>query len=125
VLHRRRALPYHPNGMQFWAYDGAGQELRSRVYYSVGGGFVVDETAAGADRIKADDTPVRYPFRTAAELFGHCQATGLAVSGVMLANELSWRTEPEVRAGWPCTETAATSSPWTRSSRPCGRPAPT
>jgi L-serine dehydratase len=99
VLHRRRALPYHPNGMQFWAYDDAGEELRSRVCYSVGGGFVVDETAAGADRIKADDTPVRYPFRTAAELFGHCEATGLAVSEVMLANELSWRTQPEVRAG--------------------------
>jgi L-serine dehydratase len=85
--------------MRFWAYGDAGEELRSRVYYSVGGGFVVDETAAGADRIKADDTPVRYPFRTAAELFGHCEAAGLAVSEVMAANELSWRTQPQVRAG--------------------------
>ena len=99
VLHRRRVLPYHPNGMQFWAYGQAGAQLRSRVYYSVGGGFVVDETAVGADRIKADDTPVRYPFRTGAELLGHCQASGLAVSQVMLANELSWRTEAETRAG--------------------------
>jgi L-serine dehydratase len=99
VLHRRRVLPYHPNGMQFWAYGQAGAQLRSRVYYSVGGGFVVDETAAGADRIKADDTLVRYPFRTGAELLGHCQASGLAISQVMLANELSWRTEAEVRAG--------------------------
>jgi len=99
VLHRRRALPYHPNGMQFCAYDTAGGPLRTRRYYSVGGGFVVDQAAAGADRIKTDDTPVRYPFRTAAELFGHCQASGLAVSAVMLANELSWRTEAEVRAG--------------------------
>jgi len=99
VLHRRRALPYHPNGMQFCAYDTAGGPLRTRRYYSVGGGFVVDQAAAGADRIKTDDTPVRYPFRTAAELFGHCHASGLPVSEVMLANELSWRTEAEVRAG--------------------------
>jgi L-serine dehydratase len=99
VLHRRRALPYHPNGMRFGAYDATGGQLRSQVYYSVGGGFVVDQDAADADRVKADDTQVRYPFRTAAELFGHCQATGLPVSEVMLANELSWRTAAEVRAG--------------------------
>jgi Serine dehydratase beta chain len=54
VLHRRQSLPYHPNGMQFSAYDGAGRLVRKRTFYSVGGGFVVDETAAGADRIKAD-----------------------------------------------------------------------
>jgi L-serine dehydratase len=73
--------------------------LRERTYYSVGGGFVVDEAAAGADRIKADDTPVRYPFTTGADLLTYCTESGLPVSGVMLANELSWRTESEVRSG--------------------------
>jgi L-serine dehydratase len=99
VLHRRTSLPYHPNGMRFFAYDAAGAELRESTYYSVGGGFVVDETAAGADRIKPDDTPVRYPFSTGSELMAHCEATGLPVSGVMLANELSWRSGAEVRDG--------------------------
>jgi len=99
VMHRRRSLPYHPNGMSFVAYDTGGRELRTRTYYSVGGGFVVDEAAAGADRIKPDDTAVAYPFRTGGELLGHCQATGLPVSAVMLANETSWRDESEVRAG--------------------------
>jgi L-serine dehydratase len=98
VLHRRNSLPFHPNGMKFFAY--AGEELvRERTYYSVGGGFVVDETAAGADRIKADDTPVRYPFRSGAELLAHCEASGLPISGVMLANETAWRSEADVRAG--------------------------
>src|SRR3954471_5674744 len=68
VLHRRRSLPSHPNGMIFTGYEAAGRELRTRTYYSVGGGFVVDEAAAGGDRVKADDTPVRYPFSTGAEL---------------------------------------------------------
>jgi L-serine dehydratase len=99
VLHRRTSLPYHPNGMRFFAYDAADAEVRERTYYSVGGGFVVDEAAAGADRIKPDDTPVRYPFSTGAELMAHCDAAELPVSAVMLANELSWRSEAEVRDG--------------------------
>ena len=98
VLHRRESLPYHPNGMRCFAYAGA-ELIRERTYYSVGGGFVVDESAAGADRIKADDTVLRYPFTTGAELLAHCAETGLPVSGVMLANEQAWRTEDEIRAG--------------------------
>ncbi|MEV4713407.1 L-serine ammonia-lyase [Micromonospora sp. NPDC049374] len=99
TLHRRRSLPYHPNGMIFSAYDAGGAEVRTRTYYSVGGGFVVDEAAAGADRIKPDSTPVRYPFLTGAELLAVTAATGLSISEVMLANEVSWRAEADVRAG--------------------------
>ncbi|MFG1776520.1 L-serine ammonia-lyase [Micromonospora sp. NPDC049048] len=99
VLHRRRSLPYHPNGMTFVAYDDAGAQLRVRTYYSVGGGFVVDEAAAGADRIKPDTTRVRHPFLTGAQLLDVTASTGLSISEVMLANELSWRSEGEVRAG--------------------------
>ncbi|MCG5447105.1 L-serine ammonia-lyase [Micromonospora sp. NIE79] len=99
TLHRRRSLPYHPNGMTFVAYDGAGAELRSRTYYSVGGGFVVDEAAAGADRIKPDNTAVRYPFLTGAQLLDVTTSTGLSISEVMLANERSWRSEADIRAG--------------------------
>jgi L-serine dehydratase len=98
VLHRRRSLPAHPNGMTFTAADATGETLRARTYYSVGGGFVVDESATDADRIKVDDTPVAYPFTTGDELLAHCRATGLPLSGVMLANELSWRAEPAIRA---------------------------
>lgn len=99
LLHRRRSLPYHPNGMTFAAYDSTGAELRARTYYSVGGGFVVDEAAAGADRITSDTTPVRHPFSTGAQLLAVTRETGLSISEVMLANELSWRSEGEVRAG--------------------------
>ncbi|MGH3876885.1 MAG: L-serine ammonia-lyase [Actinophytocola sp.] len=97
VLHRRKSLPAHPNGMRFRA-AGDGVE-RERTYYSVGGGFVVDEQAQGADRIKVDDTEVAYPFRTGAELLAHCRRTGLPISEVMRANETAWRTDDEIRAG--------------------------
>jgi L-serine dehydratase len=98
-LHRRKALPYHANGMTLWAYDAAGEELLSKTYYSVGGGFVVDEEAVGADRIKLDDTVLKYPFRTGDELLRLTQETGLSISALMLENERAWRTEEEIRAG--------------------------
>jgi L-serine dehydratase len=99
VLHRRKSLPAHPNGMTFSAYDEVGGVLRSRTYYSVGGGFVLDETAVGADRVVLDSTPVRYPFGTAAQLLEICSENGLRVSDVMLANERAWRDEAAIRTG--------------------------
>ena len=99
ILHKRRSLPYHPNGMRFAAHAADGRELRAMIYYSVGGGFVVDETAAGVDRIKEGDTPLPYPFTNAAELLRLCEAHGLSISDLMLENEKVWRGEAEVRAG--------------------------
>ncbi|MFF3373118.1 L-serine ammonia-lyase [Streptomyces sp. NPDC002680] len=99
VLHRRKTLPYHANGMTLWAYDASGTELLSKTYYSVGGGFVVDEDAIGADRIKLDDTPLKYPFRTGDELLRLAKETGLSISALMLENERAWRTEDEIRSG--------------------------
>lgn len=99
VLHRRRSLPYHANGMTLCARDKDGRELLAKTYYSVGGGFVVDEDAVGEERIKLDDTPLKYPFRTGDELLRLTWQTGLSVSGLMLENEKAWRTEAEVREG--------------------------
>ncbi|GAP51906.1 L-serine ammonia-lyase [Streptomyces azureus] len=99
VLHRRKALPYHANGMTLWAYDASGAELLTKTYYSVGGGFVVDEDAVGADRIKLDDTVLKYPFRTGDELLRMAGETGLSISALMLENERAWRSEEEIREG--------------------------
>ncbi|MFI5568109.1 L-serine ammonia-lyase [Streptomyces sp. NPDC051740] len=99
VLHRRKALPYHANGMTLWAYDAAGTELLTKTYYSVGGGFVVDEDAVGADRIVLDDTVLKYPFRTGDELLRLTRETGLSISALMLENERAWRSEEEIREG--------------------------
>ncbi|RNL85496.1 L-serine ammonia-lyase [Halostreptopolyspora alba] len=97
---RGEHLPGHPNGLRFTVFDSGGRELRSHIYYSVGGGFVVDEEAAGADRIKPDDTALPYPFATASELLAICEETGMSISAVMLANEQAFgRTADEVRAG--------------------------
>jgi len=60
---------------------------------------VVDEQAAGSDRIVEDATALAYPFRSAAELLDHCAAHGLSISQLMLANEAAWRPEAETRSG--------------------------
>ncbi len=99
VLHRRKRLEFHTNGMLFRALAADGSELRRREYYSIGGGFVLDQDEAGRPAIVEDATPVRYPFRTGDELLARTRETGLRISDVMLANELSWRTETEIREG--------------------------
>ena len=96
-FNRKKSLSQHPNGMRFTACDKSGDVLTERVYYSVGGGFVADETGSG---IKRDDTPVPYPFATGAELLEHTRATGLPISGVMLANEQALgRSADSIRDG--------------------------
>ncbi len=99
VLHRRRSLPVHSNGMIFTAVDAAGQTLAERTYYSVGGGFVVDDNASGVDRIVADATELPYPFASGAELLAHCATTGFSVARLMRENERVWRSDAEIDAG--------------------------
>jgi L-serine dehydratase len=99
VFHRRQSLPFHPNGMRFAALGADGDELLGRQYYSVGGGFVVDERAAGAGRIREDDRALSHPFGDAAELLERCRSGGFSISRLMLENETAWRPESETRAG--------------------------
>ncbi|MFT5720781.1 MAG: L-serine dehydratase [Motiliproteus sp.] len=97
IYHRKESLPFHANGMSFTAFSAAGEIVSERIYYSVGGGFVVDETAAGADRIVEDTTKLPYPFRTGAGLLKICRETGLSIADVMMENEHVWRSEEQIR----------------------------
>ncbi|WP_347108763.1 L-serine ammonia-lyase [Paenarthrobacter sp. S56] len=97
VLHRRKSLPAHPNGMTFRALDHNGKVLRERSYYSIGGGFVVDGDVTGAEKVVPDTTVLPYPFTSGDELLAICEREGKSISDVMLANELVWRTEEELR----------------------------
>ena len=97
-FNRRKKLGYHPNGMRFTAYDGEGTAIRERAYYSIGGGFVADETAAGSEQAQEPDLP--YPFTTGEELLAHTRSSGLPISGIVLENEKALgRTAKQVRAG--------------------------
>lgn len=96
---RKESLPFHPNGIEFSAFDAAGDELLRSIYYSVGGGFVVNEKgdSVGRQYPKINDVP--FPFRNGADLLRIAEETGLCISDIMLANEGAYRAEAETRRG--------------------------
>jgi L-serine dehydratase len=98
VLYRQKVLPFHSNGMVFSAFDKDSQTLSSQTYYSVGGGFVIDETAEGGDYLAEDSRTVAYPFESANQLLELCKEHNLSISELMLENEKSWRSEEQIRA---------------------------
>ncbi|WP_348264447.1 L-serine ammonia-lyase [Telmatobacter sp. DSM 110680] len=76
----------HPNGVRFIAFDDAENVIEERTYFSIGGGFIVED---GAEATLADENEVRlpYPFHSAAELLEVAHVNGLRIDQVMMANE--------------------------------------
>jgi len=99
VINKRQKLPFHTNGMRFTAFDANDEVIATRDYYSVGGGFVVNQDDAASDRIVADETPLPYPFHSGDELLAQSRDSGLSIAQLMFENEKSWRSEEEIKAG--------------------------
>ena len=103
VFHRRESLPLHANGMRFTAFDARGDELVNRVFYSVGGGFVIsDEAASDGSRRQAiapDATVLPLPFHSGADLLDITQRESIDIAGVMRLNERHWRSDAAIDAG--------------------------
>lgn len=97
VMHRRRALPFHPNGVRFRAFDDNGEFIKEGVYFSVGGGFVVDQDEQGNVEVKQDETQLPYPFSTGDGLLELCRQHDMSFSALTLENEKVWREEEQVR----------------------------
>ncbi|WP_286237892.1 L-serine ammonia-lyase [Neptuniibacter halophilus] len=92
-------LDYHPNAMRLSAFAAEGQILFENTYYSIGGGFVIDESQATADAHLVPQVELPYEFNNAVELLNLCQDNGLRISELMMENEKVWRTEQEIRDG--------------------------
>ena len=98
--YRNKALPFHPNGMKFHAFDGTGKVIFERTYYSIGGGFVVNETAAGEDRIVEDQHPAAVPVHHGGTAACPC-AKNRAYRSARSCCTTSWHgaAKPEIRGG--------------------------
>ncbi|WP_034269579.1 L-serine ammonia-lyase [Haloechinothrix halophila] len=94
-LSANESLPLHPNGMRFTAFDGDEFVVLERIYYSVGGGFIVDDTV----RDSSSSQPVPYPFDSAAELLALASKNDRPISAIVLGNEQAWRALPAIRTG--------------------------
>lgn len=98
LIFNEQALAYHPNAMTLSAYSADGNMIFSETYYSVGGGFIINEQQAHQTTHDSDDdTALPYPFHNAAELLQLCKAHQLSISQLMLENEKFWRSEAEIR----------------------------
>jgi L-serine dehydratase len=103
VLDRKTPLTGHANGMAFYAYDAAGRLLLKRIYYSIGGGFVVSDEEL--QRMKArgsvttEGKKVPYPFRHAAEMLAMAGSSGLSIAEMKRVNEETQMSREKLDAG--------------------------
>ena len=74
-----------------WAGE---KEIYSKTYYSIGGGFIVDEEHFGKE--SASELAVPYPFKSAQEMLGYCKETGMSLSGMVMQNELALHSKKEI-----------------------------
>jgi L-serine dehydratase len=91
-------LPFHSNALRLTAHDGSGHELATKLYYSVGGGFVVDESEAGRNALP-DEVPPPHDYRSADDLLAQASVAGLSIAELTRANERTWRSDAEIDAG--------------------------
>lgn len=95
IFNFKDLLPAHTNGMRFSAYDADRSLLFTRIYYSIGGGFILDEEDILHPTTHSQaDAP--YPFHTAKSLLEQCEKHHLSIHDLMLANECSLRPHAEV-----------------------------
>jgi L-serine dehydratase len=93
---QRERLPHHSNGMRFTAFGGGGEALFSKVYYSVGGGAVVDEAAVSRNAPPEGASDVPYPFHSSEELLDTCAREGLSIAALVRANERAALPDEEI-----------------------------
>ncbi len=89
-------LPRHTNGIKIAAFAGE-QLLLEKTYFSIGGGFVIEEGEESAGTSGLTQAP--YPFGSGEELLRMANEAGLTIAQLKMQNELSARSEQEVREG--------------------------
>lgn len=113
LFHKTQSLPQHPNGMRFTVFDKEGNMLATNEYFSVGGGFVVNEdTQHGNKNLyyksyeDTSDVPVTrkeqsallaaLPFTNAQDLLDICDSGNMSIADVVWKNEMQWRTPQQI-----------------------------
>ncbi|EAQ63848.1 L-serine dehydratase [Marinomonas sp. MED121] len=99
IYHRIDRLDFHANGMTLRAYDDAQTLICEKTYYSVGGGFIVNENDQGEVELVEDSTQLAYDFHSSEALLELCAEHDLSIAQIMLENEKAWRSEDEIKAG--------------------------
>lgn len=88
-------LPFHPNAVTFLA-SIQGNEQVAQTYYSIGGGFVVQENQSANQKVEKQ---LPFPVNNAEDLLHWCMKTGMSIAEIVQENELCWRDEATTREG--------------------------
>ena len=97
IIFNRDFLPYHSNGIKFTGFQNE-KEISSEVYYSIGGGFVVQEERTNSKKKDKLYNAFPYPIQTAKELENYCKQESTSISEIVLKNEFSLKSEKEIDA---------------------------
>lgn len=90
ILDRKTPLTGHANGMMFQAFDENDRLLLKRIYYSIGGGFIVNEQELEdmkAGKQPVSETNVPHPFHNAVEMLEMAKKSGLSIAQMKRENE--------------------------------------
>lgn len=105
VFDKQTPSPGHPNGMRFIAYNAQDAEILNEVYFSIGGGFIMNE-AHYADmvyrkthKIPVGEVPEPHPYRSARQLLDMAEAAKKTIAELALLNECAYRSQAEVETG--------------------------
>ncbi|MEL0637778.1 L-serine ammonia-lyase [Marinomonas sp. TI.3.20] len=99
IYHRIDRLDFHANGMVLEAFDVDRRSLHRSTFYSVGGGFIVQENEQGDVELVEDSTVLPFEFHSAETLIGLCKTHDMSIAQIMLENEKVWRNEAAIREG--------------------------
>ena len=95
ILFHRKFLEFHANGLQFEAILKSGKK-KTNTYYSIGGGFVVVKERKNAKRNMATFDRFPFPVQKGTELLNYCKDQKKSISEIVLENERSLRSDPEI-----------------------------
>lgn len=90
LMFDHQPLPRHANGMTISAEGKAGRHLWYNTYYSIGGGFILEDSEMelyGQEPSPTESSAIPYPFATAAGLLKLCQQHKLSISELVVKNE--------------------------------------
>jgi L-serine dehydratase len=94
LFRKNQTMPGHSNTVRFTAFDKAGNEFKSSIFYSVGGGFIARE---GEDTASGELAVPPYPFSSADELLQLGDDHKLPIWQIVLENEKTWHSEAAIR----------------------------
>jgi L-serine dehydratase len=95
IVFNQDFLPFHANGIKFRGFS-KGKEISIETYYSIGGGFIVQENDHLEEEIEITKKNFPYPINRAVQLEDYCEKENLLISDIVLKNELELRTAEEI-----------------------------